>query len=192
MKKIVFAVCFLLLSLVGFGQNKVVLREFSNITFYGIDFSFVKTFGAKESFRDFKSAFEGINNLFITEMKKYDIDKYFKKHASAISIKEVEELNNTIEADNLFGQSPDYVINNDELTAHVKSLPIKGEGVGLIFVAELLNKAKNRGTYHIVFFDIATKEIIDSWKAGGNAGGFGLRNYWGGSVYNMLKSIKIK
>ena len=41
--------------------------------------------------------------------------------------------------------------------------------------------------YHMV--DTETKEIIEEWITDGKARGFGLRNYWAGSVYSALKKL---
>ena len=33
------------------------------------------------------------------------------------------------------------------------------------------------------------KEIIEEWITDGKARGFGLRNYWAGSIYSALKKL---
>ena len=38
-----------------------------------------------------------------------------------------------------------------------------------------------------MLFDPATQEVILQMDMAGKPGGFGLRNYWAGSVYNALK-----
>jgi hypothetical protein len=58
----------------------------------------------------------------------------------------------------------------------------------LIFIAENLNKSAQTGSYYVCFFDLATKEIIDSRRIVGKAVGIGFRNYWAGSVYNCMKA----
>ena len=52
-------------------------------------------------------------------------------------------------------------------------------------VAMLLNKADARATYQIVFFNTKTREILTN----GKARGFGLRNYWAGSVHSAMKKL---
>ena len=58
--------------------------------------------------------------------------------------------------------------------------------------ADFLNKKKQVGIYQYVFFDIASREIVETWEATGEAGGFGFRNYWAKSVYNTLKTNRFK
>ena len=58
---------------------------------------------------------------------------------------------------------------------------------GLVLVATTLDKGNGLGYYTAVLFDPATHEIITQMDMVGKPGGFGLRNYWAGSVYNALK-----
>ena len=74
MKKL-FTLLFLATSMICFGQNKNFLKEVESINFYGVDYSAAKVFGAAETPAQFKVAFDGINRLFITEAKKYDVSK---------------------------------------------------------------------------------------------------------------------
>ena len=59
----------------------------------------------------------------------------------------------------------------------------------MVFIAQFLDKSNARGTYEVVFFNTETKEIIEEWITDGKARGFGLRNYWAGSVYSALKKL---
>jgi hypothetical protein len=70
----------------------------------------------------------------------------------------------------------------------ISSLSTENNGAaGLVFIAETLSKTNQSGTFHVVFFDEATKQIIYSRKVTGKAGGFGVRNYWAASIYSILK-----
>jgi len=60
-------------------------------------------------------------------------------------------------------------------------------GTGMIFIAENLNKSVQTATFYVCFFDIATKKIIDSRMMVGKPSGIGFRNYWAGSIYNIMK-----
>ena len=74
MKKLILFL-FLSTSLFCFGQGKSALKDIQSIKFYGVDYSQVKVFGADESPVQFKDAFRRINELFITEAKKYNAGK---------------------------------------------------------------------------------------------------------------------
>ena len=78
----------------------------------------------------------------------------------------------------------------EQIKAAINALPIqKTPGVGMVFIAQFLDKSNNRGTYEVVFFNTETKEIIEEWITDGKARGFGLRNYWAGSIYSALKKL---
>ena len=44
--------------------------------------------------------------------------------------------------------------------------------------------------YDLVVFDIASREVIMHKMVAGEARGFGLRNYWAGSIYDIIKANK--
>jgi hypothetical protein len=46
------------------------------------------------------------------------------------------------------------------------------------------------GAFFVTFINMNTKEVLFTERMTGEPGGFGLRNYWAGSVYNILKRIK--
>lgn len=178
----------LFISLNAFGQNKVSLEDVDEVTFYGVDFSQVRIFGASETYDQFKTAFDGINNLFLTEPKKYKVSDFIDKDVNGINIEVAIKRLKLLDRKEFRTTNENYEIDEDALNGIIKDLKIKeSEGVGLILVAQMLNKAKNTGYFHVVYFDIKSREIIDSWLAGEKAKGFGLRNFWARSVYSVLK-----
>ena len=190
MKKLILFIC-IIFSMSAFAQDKAKQKEITAVTFYGIDFSNVKVYGASESPYDFKAAFYSINQLFVTEAKKYNVAKFFQKDVTT-NIKAVSDLVSNIPTDGLMIHSDDYKISDAELKTMIKNFPAEEkEGVGLILVAELLDKAQARGHYHIVFFDLKTREIIDTWKADEKARGFGLRNFWARSAHQVMSKVRI-
>ena len=56
----------------------------------------------------------------------------------------------------------------------------------------MMNKPQNRAYYELITFNIATREILSQKEVNGKAGGFGLRNFWAGSIYSVIKSNKFK
>ena len=189
MKKLV-TFLFLLTSIVCFGQNKDFLKDVSGINFYGVDYSAAKVFGAAESPQEFKIAFDKMNQLFITEAKKYDVGKRLKKKVNQISLTAVDKVNGEINPDELMTTNQEYTLSEEEIKQVVDALPIQQEpGIGLVIIAKLLNKAKAYGSYQVVFFNTQTKEIVKDWATGGRARGFGLRNYWAGSIHKVVNSL---
>ena len=150
----------------------------------------VKVFGADESPAQFKDAFRRINELFITEAKKYNVGKQLKKEVTEISLDAVNQVNENIDLAELMTAKREYTLSKEQIKAAINALPIqKTPGVGMVFIAQFLDKSNNRGTYEVVFFNTETKEIIEEWITDGKARGFGLRNYWAGSIYSALKKL---
>lgn len=183
---------FLAISLTCFAQKGSVPTDIDAVKFYGIDYSMAKVYGAAESPAQFKIAFSAINLLFVTEPKKYDLEKYLGVRVNEISLDAVNEVNNKINPNELITTNKNYTLNDSEVAQAVKALPINTQdpGVGMVFVATLLNKADNYGYYQMVFFDTVSKEILAVTSISGKAGGFGLRNYWAGSIYKALKAMR--
>lgn len=186
MKKL-FTLLLLATSIVCFGQKKDFLKDVSSINFYGVDYSAAKVFGAAESPSQFIDVFGRINELFITEAKKYDVGKKLKIKVGQISLNAVNKVNGEIDPAQLMTTDTSFTLSDMDIRQVVENLPVQQEpGIGLVIVAKLLNKAEAYGSYQVVFFNTETKEIIKDYAIGGKAKGFGLRNYWAGSIYNVI------
>jgi hypothetical protein len=64
------------------------------------------------------------------------------------------------------------------------------EKVGAIIVVETLNKIEENATMWLAIFHINSGEIIHLKRYSGKPGGFGFRNYWARSYYNVLTALK--
>ena len=147
MKKLILFL-FLSTSLFCFGQGKSALKDIQSIKFYGVDYSQVKIFGADESPAQFKDAFRRINELFITEAKKYNVGKQLKKEVTEISLDAVNQVNENIDLTELMTAKRQYTLSKEQIKAAINALPIqKTPGVGMVFIAQFLDKSNNRGTY---------------------------------------------
>ena len=181
---------FLFLTSLVNAQDKTRLKDIDKLTFFGVDFSMAKVYGADETAEQFKDAFYGINTLFQREPKKYDTAKAF----DAVVTTDLETSRNLIEqikkAD-LFASDDSYELTDEEIAEHIRQFNTgNANGYGAVFIAGLLNKGKTQATYNVVVFDIASKDIILNRQFTERARGFGLRNYWAYSVYKTLNKVK--
>lgn len=156
---------------------------------YGVDFTYAKVYAADESVEHFARAFEGINMLIVTEPNKYDFSRIVGQRVETIlepMIKVVTSCNYAnLKTLNSTYDNPDYA-------AIVKSYELpQSEGVGVVLIAKFLNKPMAKASYELITFDINTREIIYQREVEGEAGGFGLKNYWARTVYEITKSVKI-
>ena len=80
---------------------------------------------------------------------------------------------------------------NDAMKAHILQGALENEGIESILHNENFSTLYKSCVSNIavVFFNTETKEIIEEWITDGKARGFGLRNYWAGSIYSALKKL---
>ena len=156
---------------------------------YGVDYTHAKVFAADESIADFTKAFEGINMLLLSESDKYDFTRVLGKTANIV-IEPIMKITAIADYDNMMTLSNIYdepntaeIVRNYELS--------QTEGTGVVMIAKFLDKPNARATYDIVVFDIATRKILQEREVIGVAEGFGLRNYWARTVYNVIKRTKL-
>ncbi|MEX0810620.1 MAG: hypothetical protein WD048_00300 [Chitinophagales bacterium] len=130
--------------------------------------------------------FQSWNGLFISEKDKYDLQGIFKKNEIKYNNESVNKLNSKVDPNQLVKKEASE-FSEDQLAGMIKKYDSGGNsGIGLVFIAETLNKATEKGSYHLVFFDIESRKILFSKKMQGDAGGFGFRNYWAKSFYLVL------
>jgi hypothetical protein len=162
-----------------------------DVNYYGVDFSKTKVFGAVETGQEFKSAFGRINSLVIAEWPKYDPGKFLYRNIVVRDISATTSLNNEIDPSEVVASSSEYFISEDDIADMVRRYELReNEGTGLVIVGELLDKSTYTGNFIIVYFDIASREVLDGLGMAGKARGFGLRNYWAGALYEALRNVR--
>ena len=189
MRKLTILLMVVIGTIIAKGQNEDVTLKASTVKFFGIDFSEVKVYGGKESPAQFLQAFEDINRLFLSEPKKYNVEKLLKREVSDVSIKAVNSIIDYIDRDELIIEDSSYQLDERTLNEIVKFLPVDREdGVGALFIAEMFNRVAGRGSYVVVYFSLDNKEILGSFRVTGKAGGFGLRNYWANTIFDIIRN----
>ena len=169
-------------------QDKAKAKSEKSITWYGIDFTVAKfTLVTDDPAVIVNQYLKSINQLIQMEPAKFDLKKWFNKTEVAYDLDQVNERNAKINPEKIV-ISDDYKITLDDVKGVIAKYSTKGKsGIGLIFVAENLHKVKQTGSFYVCFFDQASKEIIDAQRFDVKAVGIGFRNYWAGSVFNIMK-----
>jgi|DewCreStandDraft_4_1066084.scaffolds.fasta_scaffold118946_2 hypothetical protein len=182
-----FALLMSILS-IATAQDKSKAAQEEKVVWYGIDFSIARfTLVTENPSVIVNQYIPAINQLILTEPEKYDLKKFFNKKEIINAIKVTNERNSTIDPTSLVIDN-EFNVEPDQVAQLIKGLQLEEkDGMGLIFVAENLNKTKQVGSYYVCFFDIASRNIIDSRRMEGKAVGIGFRNYWAGSIYNIMK-----
>lgn len=175
-------------------SNDIILAEAikqysAKIIFCGIDFSLIQIVGEMRTAQEFIETFARINNLFLSEPDKYDVLKYLAPECTEIDYDmDVVYLNNSGKRKYTGTKS---LVTEDKIAALVKDYKIDSDnGIGIVIIADLWNKGRETGSYHIVKFDIPARKILSAVYVSGKASGFGLRNYWANTVYTGMKKYR--
>lgn len=187
MKKMLLSALGIMLSVaVVNAQNKGDLHYV-----YGVDFSEVKVAGAKETETNemFAQVFIGINALLVSEPEHYSFSRLLGENVAMV----VEPMYQKLEAcDYVDLKLRAPVIPKIDVASVVKGYVLpQTSGYGVVLIAKLLDKISDKAFYDLVVFDIATRNVLIKQEVSGNAGGFGLRNFWAASVRDVLQKTKL-
>ncbi len=202
MKKIFLSIAFVLTCLISNAQSASDLFvNGTKISWLGIDFSHTKLIGGFDQVQGAlpqspmeirNDYFPAWNKLIINEAKKYDINAMLRKDNVRYDIDMVMRLNATAPLGDMEAyNAPDY--SKDDIKKFVKEYKIENkEGIGIVFVNECLNKAREEAIFHVVVLNMATNEILIYERVKGKPQGFGLRNFWAGAIYSAIKQVRNK
>lgn len=189
-------------SLFSLAQKKYSAKDLftsQEIVWYGIDYSKARFIGSFAQFKDagevdertlVNSYFPGWNLVIIREPAKYNIARFFKKDFANNDLTAVTKINRETKPDGIM-QENDYTLDATLLPAMIKKYSggERKEGLGVVFIAEGYNHTRERGSYYVVVFDIASKQILISEKYAVEPGGFGVKSYWISTALKTLEAI---
>jgi len=162
----------------------------------GLDFSNTKLLG-REGFNDPKKIidyyFIAWNQLIFDEGEKYDVKKAFKLKQMYTDDSYFDAINSTVKLNELFVDRS-YSLSESDINNIVEEYNFSNikQTIALVFIVERLDKAKEQAVFWVTLINSRTKEIILTERMIGKPGGFGFRNYWAGSIYDIIKQIKKK
>lgn len=200
MKKMPLLLFVLIAPLLNFGQTAYDLfnTEDIRISWLGVDYSQVKLIGEFDQFASWgeqslaelkNDYFPAWNKVVVNERKKYDIAGALRRDEVFYDIEMIMKHNNDAKLDELEAYNePNYT--PEDIERFVKDYKLKDkEGIGIVFIAEAYNKAVGMATYHFVAINMETGKVIFQDRIQGEPGGFGLRNYWANSIYEVIDEI---
>lgn len=166
----------------------------TSITWLGLDFTQARFVGDREAWKDesrMHETLEAMNHLMIKEHDKYAIaaaiDKPQVENEPRITIIHNGKLNLM---DRISDSMTDHILNASDIQEIVRHYDFKGlQGVGLMFNIESFNKPSEQAIVWITFVNMNTNEVLFTEKMTQSPGGFGLRNYWAGAIYKIIKDI---
>ena len=176
------------------------LKDFFNssevpLTYLGVDFTRAKVFNdiAANAMDIRDRQFAAINQVIVNEPKKYDFQKALSKSNVTNDISFVNAKNAKIDAEKIIeSNSADEVrFTKATIESIVKGYKFAGKkGIGLMFIMESMNKASAQASMYVTFIDLASGKVLLTERMTAKAAGFGFRNYWAKTVYEVLDDIK--
>ncbi|GAO42091.1 hypothetical protein [Flavihumibacter petaseus] len=175
-------------------QGKALAAE-APLTYLGIDFTAVKVINdLSTTAEDIKARhFAGINQLFLSEPKKFDWGKALGMSNVTTDLALVTARNEQIEPKSIMSTNiaDESHLKEADIAKMVSQYDFKGKtGTGLIVFWESMSKTSESGSMYVTFVDMGTKKVLLTERMAGKAGGFGFRNYYANSIYKVLQDVK--
>ena len=202
MKKVVYLITvFSLISCFGISQKieDLFTKSETKITWLGIDFSHVKLIGEFSQFAEAGTTgaavsrdkyFSGWNNLILNEYEKYNIEGMVRKENINLKISGINKINDNTSIEDLEADDqPNYSKEDIALFIKKYDFGVK-EGIGLLMIADYLNKIREEANYHFVAINLTNNEVLLYESFVTKPGGFGLRSYWAKTFYDVIISIR--
>ena len=196
------ALCFCLSAQNAFSQTaKDVFTNSETPIFYlGIDFTQARLIDdATADQIDIRDRqFDGINDVIVSEAKKYDLAGAFHKsyvdHDLGLVAKRNEKAN--AEAIKSTNTGDFHRFTENDVNTLVKGFDFGGKsGVGLLFITEALSKSQKAAAVWVTLVDMKSKKVLMTERMVGSVnkfGGFGFRNYWASAFKNIIDDIEKK
>jgi hypothetical protein len=200
MKKFILFIFVCFLSAGSYGQTAEDLFTpgDAKISWLGIDFSNVKLIGdfsqfsgagEKSASQIKKTYFPAWNKLILDEREKYDVAGMLRKDKVIYDIDMIMDINMDAPLEEMESyNAPTY--SKEDIEKFVKKYETKGkDGIGIVFVAESLNKANTEAWFHFVAINLTNNKVLVHDRIRGEPSGIGLRNYWAGAIHDVIKEI---
>lgn len=131
----------------------------------------------------------------VKEADKYNVAAAIKRTNVENAIDIVHEHNAELDVLAMVSQDgKDHIhLNASDVEQIIGSYDFKGKsGIGLILNVESFNKLIEEGSFWVTFVNLESKEVLFTERLTAPPSGFGMRNFWAGSVNGVLAKIKKK
>jgi len=140
--------------------------------------------------------FAGINDVIISEPKKYDLNSAFHKSNVDHDLGPVGKRNLKADAGQIksTNTSDFHRLKEEDIVSLVKGFEFPDKkGVGVLFVMEAMNKSGKAAAIWVTFIDTKAKKVLLTERIESSTkGGFSFRNLWASSIKNLLDTIEDK
>lgn len=139
--------------------------------------------------------FHDWNMLIINDQKKYDIRMSFRKPIMQYDLSTVTKANKTIRPQQILAQRIDlkHLLSEDIISEYIQTLTLPtAHKYALTLMVESFDTSSKTASIWVVITTTETKEIVLCEKFIKNPCGFGTRNYWARTFYDLFYDIKTK
>ena len=164
--------------------------------YLGIDFTKAKLIDDPKSEASdiVERQFEGINQLVITESKKFDLSSAFHKPNIDHDIAAVNKRNEKVDEKQLMSTNTSdfHRLKEDDISSLVKGFDFGGKkGIGILFVMEAMSKSGKAAAIWITFIDMGSKKVLLTERLEEKVGmAIGFRNTWASAIKKLLDEIE--
>ncbi len=190
MKKNVLLLIAIVSVIVLNAQDASLVWSSQTMSWFGVDFTKTKVLGLEDSPHKIRDEFFKPWNDVTIDM---DLTKMFGKNAVYKDPNGITKQNLARETETM-NTGAEVEFTDEVIDSRIKEISTgsKKNGLGLIFIAESINKATGNGIFHVVFFDIATRKVVWHKKMTGKATGSNPKTAWGGAVKDVFNQIDKK
>ena len=170
-------------------------RGSNELVWCGIDYTLVKFIGSADQFSDLPKIqnyyFRAWNEIIQAEKGKYDLNIAFSVATVHYNIENTILRSQERDMSGIIQFDP-YTIDEEQVKSVVMlNTDPSADELGAMFVMETLNKIEEVSTMWLAVFNLASGEILYMRRYSGSVGGFGFRNYYARSLYNVIKNLKM-
>ncbi len=171
-------------------QDASLVWSSQTMSWFGVDFTKVKVLGLEDSPHKIRDEYFKPWNDVTIDM---DLTKLFSKNAVYKDPNGITKENLARETETM-NTGEEIELTDGVIADRVKQMSTgsKKVGLGLVFIAQSLNKAIGNGIFHVVFFDIASRKVVWHKKLTGKASGSNPKTAWGGAVKDVFNQIDKK
>jgi hypothetical protein len=168
------------------------------VLYLGIDFTKNKVINdPSASVNDIRDRqYDGINDLVLSEAKKYDLKGAFHKSNINSDLGPVSKRNTKVNTEEIKSTSTAdfHRLKEEDIQAVVSSWDFGDKkGIGLLFVTEAMSKSDGAAAVWVTLIDMKPKKVLMTERLEGKTGmGFGWRNYWAVPYKKIIDEIEKK
>ena len=168
----------------------------SKVVFLGLDFTqakFIGTDGFQDPYKLKTYYLTNWNALLEEEYSKYNLPLIgFKARHYETNTASLMVLNDEIKDIEKRIINGSHYLNDKMIQRSVRKYKLPhNKGVGISFVIESFNKSLEKAVIWVTFVNLNTGAMLYTERMEGEAKGFGLRNYWAGSILDVINQIKV-